>query len=64
MQGIIRDLVVMRILLKERVKPVKQHHYRLNPRYKEKVKEEIDKMITTGIIETVEESEWISPMVI
>ncbi|KAH9296608.1 hypothetical protein KI387_040196, partial [Taxus chinensis] len=28
------------------------------------VKEEIDKMITSGIIEAVEESEWISPMVI
>ena len=46
------------------MKLVQQHPYRLNPRYKEKVKEEIDKMITTGIIELVEESKWISPMVI
>ena len=29
-----------------------------------KFKEEIDKMIASGIIEVVEESEWISPMVI
>ena len=63
MKGIIGDLGVMRIPLKEGAKPVKQLPYRLNPLYKEKVKEELDKMIATGIIETIEESEWISPMV-
>ena len=46
----------MRIPLKEGVKLVKQHPYRLNPCYKGKVKEELDKMIAVGIIETVEES--------
>ena len=64
MKGIIRDLGVMRIPLKEGAKLVKQHPYRLNPWYKEKVKQELDKIIATRIIETVEESEWISPMVI
>ena len=64
MKGIIGDLGVMRILLKEGVKPVKQHPYGLNPHYKEKVKQKLDKMITAGIIEAVEESEWINPMVI
>lgn len=64
MKGIIGELGVMRIPLKEGVKPVKQRPYRLNPCYKEKVKEELDKMIVVGIIEIVEESEWISPMVI
>ena len=54
----------MRIPLKEDAKPVKQRPYRLNPRYKEKVKDEIDKMLATGIIEPVEESEWVSPMVV
>ena len=47
----------MRIPLREGVNPAKQHPYRLNPFYKEKVKEEIDKKIATGIIEIVEESE-------
>ena len=46
------------------VKPVKQRPYRLNPKYKEKVKVEMDKMIPTRIIEHVEESEWVSPMVV
>ena len=64
MKGIIGDLGVMRIPLKEGVKPVIQRPYRLNPRYKEKVRQELDKMIAAGIIEAVEESKWVSPMVV
>ena len=63
MKGILGDLGVMRIPLNEGVKPIIQHPYRLNPRYKEKVRHELDKMITTSIIEAMEESEWVSPMV-
>jgi hypothetical protein len=33
-------------------------------RYKEKVKAEIDRMLDARIIEPVEESEWIIPMVV
>jgi hypothetical protein len=36
----------------------------LNPIYKQKVKDEIDRMLEAGIIEPVEESKWISPMVV
>ena len=54
----------MRIPLKEGAKSIKQCPYKLNPCYKEKVKQEMDKMIATCIIEAVEESEWINPMVI
>ena len=36
----------------------------MNPIYKEKVKIELDRMLDAGIIEPVEESEWISPIVI
>jgi hypothetical protein len=36
----------------------------LNPKYKEKVKIELDRMLEVEIIEHVEESEWISPMVV
>ena len=64
MKRILGDLGVMRISLKENMNHVKQHPYRLNPRYKEKVIQELDKMITAGIIEPVEESEWVSPMVV
>ena len=36
----------------------------MNPRYKERVKAELDRMLDAGIIEPVEESEWINPMVV
>ena len=64
MKCILGDLGVMRISLKEGAKPVKQRPYRLNPKYKEKARKELDKMFTAGIIEPVEESEWVSPMVV
>ena len=54
MKGILGDLGVMRIPLKERANPVRQHPYRLNPRYKEKVRQELDKMIIASIIEAIE----------
>jgi hypothetical protein len=50
--------------LKPDAKPIKQKPYRLNPRYTQKVKAEIDRMFNYSIIEPVKESEWISPMVI
>ena len=54
----------MRIPLKHDMKPMKQRHYRLNPKYKEKVKEELEKILAAGIIEPVEESKWVSPMIV
>ena len=44
--------------------PVKQRPYRLNLKYKEKIRKELDKMLAAGIIEPVEENEWVSPMVV
>jgi hypothetical protein len=54
----------MNIPLKPDARLVKQRPYRLNPKYKEKVKIELDTMLEAGIIEIVEESEWIRPMVV
>ena len=64
MKGILGDLGEMKIPLKLDAKPMRQRPYRLNPRYKERVNSELDRMLDTGIIEPVEESEWISPMVV
>ena len=50
--------------MKDDAKLVKQCPYRLNPRYKEKFRMELDKMLAAGIIEPVEESEWVIPMVV
>jgi hypothetical protein len=64
MRGIAGDLGEMNIPLKPGAKPVCQRRYRLNLRYKEKVKDEIDRMLEERIIEPIEESEWISLMVV
>jgi len=64
MKGIKGPMGEMRIPLKLYVKPVKKRPYRLNPKYKEKVNLELDRMMEEGIIKPVEESEWISPMVV
>jgi hypothetical protein len=64
MKGIKGQMGEMRIHLKPNASPIKQRLYRLNPKYKEKVNIEIDRMLEAGIIEPVEESEWIIPMVV
>ena len=51
MKGIIRDLGVMKITLKPDMKPIKQRPCCLNPKYKERVHLELDKMHVAGIIE-------------
>lgn len=64
LKGILSDLGRMKITLKPNAKPVKQHPYRLNPKYKEKVHEELDKMLVARIIELVEESDWVNPAIV
>ncbi|KAH9321336.1 hypothetical protein KI387_015975, partial [Taxus chinensis] len=54
----------MKIKLKEGAHPVRKRPYRMNPNFHEKVKEEIDKMLKSRIIKPLDESEWVSPMVI
>ena len=61
---IIEDLGVMKITLKPNAKLVKKIPYHLNPKYKEKVHLELDKMLAAGIISPIEESDWVSPMVL
>ena len=64
LKGIIGDLGVLKITLKPNAKPVKQRPYHINPKYKEKVCLELDKMLAACIIEPMEESNWVSPMVV
>jgi hypothetical protein len=63
-KGIKGNMGEMRIPLKPDVKPFKKIPYRLKPKYKEKVNIELNRMLEAGIIEPVEESEWIIPMVV
>jgi hypothetical protein len=64
MKGIAGELGEMKIPLRLDARPTRQRPYRLNPIYKQKVKDEIDRMLEAGIIEPVEESEWISLIVV
>eukprot|EP00253_Pinus_taeda_P035342 PITA_35342 len=49
----------MKITLKLDVKPMKQRPYWLNPKYKEMVCLELDKMLAAGMIKPVGESNWV-----
>ena len=64
MKGIKGPMGEMKIPLKIDAMPIKKRPYRLNPKYKQKVKIELDRMLEARIIEPVEESEWIIPMVV
>ena len=64
MKGILGDLREMKIPLKPDSELVWQRPYQLNPWYKQRVKTELKQMLDVGIIEPVEESEWISPIVV
>jgi hypothetical protein len=48
MKGIKGPMGEMRIPLKPYARPVKHRTYRLNPKYKEKVKIELDRMLEAG----------------
>ena len=50
--------------MRPNAKPSKKRPYRMNPEYKERVKEKLDCMLDAGIIEPIEESECIISIVI
>jgi hypothetical protein len=54
----------MNIELKPRSMPIIHRPYHINPRIKEKVKKDVDKMLEAGLIFAVEEVEWVSSIVI
>ena len=54
----------MKIDTKPDVRPVKKRPYKLAHKYKEIVKKEIDNMLAASIIYPIDQSEWVSPMVV
>jgi hypothetical protein len=51
MKGIKGPMGEMKIPLRVEARPIKQRPYRLNPKYKQKVKIELDRMLEAGIID-------------
>jgi hypothetical protein len=64
MKGVAEEIGEINIPLRPDAIPVRQMPYRMNPVYKQKVKTDIDKMLEASIIESIEEYEWIIPMVV
>ena len=56
MKGIAGELGEMKIPLRPKARPMRQRPYRMNPIYKQKVKEEIGRMLESIIIKPVKES--------
>ena len=61
---ILPDLGEHHIDLIDGVVPIKQRQCRLNPKYSLMVKEEIDRLLEVGFIYPVNNSEWVSPIVV
>jgi hypothetical protein len=57
MKGIKGTMEEIKIPLRADARPTKKRPYRLNPKYKKKVKIKLDRMLEAGIIEPVEEPE-------
>ena len=64
LQGIPAELGEHHIDLVDGAIPVRQRQYRLNPKYSLMVKEEIDRLSEAGFIYPVNNSEWVSPIVV
>jgi len=57
LKGIVGDLGIMKITLNLDAKPVKQHPYQRNPKYEEKMCEELNSILASRILEPIEESD-------
>ena len=64
MKGLDPAFFQHRINLKPDVIPVKVHHYWMNPNVAKQVKTEIDWLLKVGFIAPIENSEWVSPIVV
>jgi hypothetical protein len=62
--GILPKFGEHHIELEENPRPVCQRQYWLNPKYSLMVKEDIDKLLEAGFIYPVNNTEWVSPIVV
>jgi hypothetical protein len=62
LKGIILSLCTHRIPMEQEHKPVREHQQRLNNAMREVVKKELLKLLKTGVIYPISDSEWASPV--
>ncbi|RDY11031.1 hypothetical protein CR513_04352, partial [Mucuna pruriens] len=56
------SICMHRILMEEENKPIRQQQRRLNPTLLDVVKKEVTKLLATGIIYPISDSQWVSPV--
>ncbi|RDX98404.1 hypothetical protein CR513_18683, partial [Mucuna pruriens] len=60
--GINPSICMHRILMEEEIKPIRQQQRRLNSKILDVVKKEVTKLLATGIIYPISDSQWVSPV--
>ncbi|XP_076924956.1 uncharacterized protein LOC143587593 [Bidens hawaiensis] len=61
-KGISPSFCTHKILMEEEYKPVVQHQRRLNPNMQDVVKKEVIKLLDAGLIYSISDSPWVSPV--
>jgi hypothetical protein len=64
LKGVAPKLVQHKIELNTSIPPTHQARYRLNPNYVIVIKYAIDKLLARGFIQLVEETTWLSPIMV
>ncbi|RDX81713.1 hypothetical protein CR513_37566, partial [Mucuna pruriens] len=54
------SICIHKILMEEETKPIRQQQRRLNPTILDVVKKEVTKLLATGIIYPISDSQWVS----
>ena len=62
LKGLSPTICMHRILLEDDTKPTIKAQRRLNPSLKEVVKKEVIKLLDNGIIYSISDSKWVSPI--
>nr|GEY00070.1 reverse transcriptase domain-containing protein [Tanacetum cinerariifolium] len=61
-QGINPDICTHKILMEEDYKPTVQHQRRVNPKFYDVIKKEVEKLLDAGLIYLISDSPWVSPV--
>ena len=64
MKGIHPDTCIHHIYMDPNISPVRRPQRRMNPALKDIVKEELQKLLTTGFIYPISDSKWVSSLVV
>nr|GEY42976.1 reverse transcriptase domain-containing protein [Tanacetum cinerariifolium] len=61
-QGINPEFCTHKILMEEDYKPAVQHQRRVNPKIRDVIKKEVEKLLDVGLIYPISDSLWVSPV--